>query len=63
MLILTRKEKETICIGDDIRVTVVGVHNGQVRLGIAAPKATQVHRQEIYDKIQTEKAVGLDQEK
>lgn len=59
MLILTRKEKQTICIGDDIKITVVGVHNGQVRLGIAAPKATQVHREEIYDKIQAEKVAGL----
>jgi len=55
MLILTRKDQETICIGDDITVKIMGIRNGQVRLGILAPKETSVHREEIYNKIKAEK--------
>lgn len=56
MLILTRKPNEVIRIGDDVIVTVLGVSGQQVRLGIAAPEGVAVHRQEIYDRIQAEKA-------
>lgn len=52
MLILTRRIGETIRINDDISVTVLGVQGMQVRLGIEAPASVEVHRQEIYDRIQ-----------
>jgi len=51
MLILTRKIGETIIIGDDVDVTVLGVKGNQVRLGVKAPKAVAVHREEIYERI------------
>lgn len=56
MLILTRRVHETIMLGDDIRLTVLGVSGLQVRIGIAAPKGVEVHREEIYNRIQAEKA-------
>jgi len=52
MLILTRKTNETIRINDDISVTVLSVSGQQVRLGIAAPESVEVHREEIYQRIQ-----------
>ena len=52
MLILTRRVGETIVIGDEVRVTVLGIRGGQVRIGIEAPDAVAVHREEIYDRIQ-----------
>jgi len=55
MLILTRSQGETIYIGDDIRITVLGTNGGQVRLGIDAPQNIEVHREEIYQRIQLEK--------
>ena len=55
MLILTRRVGETLIIGDDVSVTVLGVRGNQVRLGVDAPKDVAVHREEIYQKIQGEK--------
>ena len=54
MLVLTRKAGEGIIIGDDIRITVVELKGGGVRIGIDAPKTTKVHRQEVYDRIKQE---------
>ena len=55
MLILTRSQGETIHIGDDIQITVLGINGGQVRLGIDAPLSIEVHREEIYQRIQANK--------
>jgi carbon storage regulator len=55
MLILSRRERESLQIGDDVTVTVLSVRGGQVRLGVAAPKHIPVHREEIYQRILAEK--------
>ncbi|MCI0530638.1 MAG: carbon storage regulator CsrA [candidate division Zixibacteria bacterium] len=54
MLILTRKPGESITIGDDVKITVLGIQGHQVKLGIVAPQKIAVHREEIYLKIQEE---------
>ncbi|MCL4120189.1 UNVERIFIED_CONTAM: hypothetical protein GTU68_040933 [Idotea baltica] len=55
MLILTRRVGETVVIDNDVTVTVLGVKGNQVRVGINAPKSVAVHREEIYQRIQSEK--------
>jgi len=57
MLILTRKVGESLIIGDDVSIIVLGVKGNQVRIGVDAPKSVSVHREEIYNKIQDEKEI------
>lgn len=59
MLILTRRVGETLMIGDEVSVTVLGVKGNQVRLGVNAPKDIAVHREEIYQRIQHERAIQM----
>ncbi|MGN7611761.1 carbon storage regulator CsrA [Magnetococcales bacterium HHB-1] len=54
MLILTRRVGESLHIGDEIKITLLGIKGNQVRIGIDAPRHVEVHREEIYDKIKRE---------
>ncbi|KPK57864.1 MAG: carbon storage regulator CsrA [Gammaproteobacteria bacterium] len=56
MLILTRRVGESVVIGDDVSVTILGVKGNQVRIGVTAPMDVSVHRQEIYERIKKEEA-------
>ena len=58
MLILTRRVGETVMIGNEVTVTVLGVKGNQVRLGINAPKDVAVHREEIFERIKAEQIGG-----
>jgi carbon storage regulator len=58
MLILTRRVGETVVIGDEVTVTVLGVKGNQVRLGVNAPREVAVHREEIFERIKRERANG-----
>ncbi len=58
MLILTRRVGETVMIGNEVTVTVLGVKGNQVRLGINAPKDVAVHREEIFERIKAERSDG-----
>ena len=54
MLILTRRVGETLMIGDEVTVTILGVKGNQVRIGVNAPRDVAVHREEIFDRIKNE---------
>lgn len=58
MLILTRRTGESLRIGDDVQVTVLGVKGNQVRIGVDAPKEIPVHREEVYERIKRERETG-----
>lgn len=60
MLILTRKSGETITIGEDIQIRVLGVKGGQVRIGVDAPRDVAVNREEVFDRVQAEEGVLSD---
>lgn len=62
MLILTRRIGETLMVGDEVTITVLGVKGNQVRIGVNAPKDVAVHREEIYQRIQREKGADDQQE-
>jgi carbon storage regulator len=61
MLILTRCIGESINIGDDVQVTILGVKGNQVRIGVNAPREVPVHREEIYERIKEEQRTGADE--
>ncbi len=63
MLVLSRTKDESIIIGDDIEITIVDVRGDKVRLGINAPRSISVHRKEIYEAIQREKAQKAEEKK
>lgn len=60
MLILSRRVNESIVIGDEVTITILNVKGGQVRIGITAPADISVHRQEIYERIQSAQADDTD---
>jgi carbon storage regulator len=54
MLVLSRKAEESMYIGDDIKITVLDIRGGQVRIGITAPQAVKIQREEVYNRISSE---------
>ena len=54
MLVLSRKAEESMNIGDDIKITVLDIRGGQVRIGITAPQEVKIHREEVYERINQE---------
>ena len=58
MLILTRRIGESVMIGDDVKISVLGIKGNQIRLGISAPREVAVHREEIFQRIQDEQCPG-----
>ena len=59
MLILTRRVGEALMVGDDTKIVVLGIKGSQIRLGINAPKNVVVHREEIFDKIQSDESIDI----
>ena len=59
MLVLTRRQGESIVIGHDIVITIVEIKGGQTRIGISAPREVQIHRQEIFDQVRAENAAAI----
>ena len=56
MLILTRRVDESLKVGDDVTITVLGIKGGQIRIGISAPRNVAVHRQEVFERIRQERS-------
>ena len=54
MLVLSRKSEQSMYIGDDIKITVLDIRGGQVRIGITAPQDVKIHREEVYNRISSE---------
>ncbi len=55
MLVLSRKQGQSLCIGDDIHLTILGVSGNQVRVGIEAPREMEIHREEVYLRIKSDR--------
>jgi len=63
MLVLSRQKDESIMIGDEVEITIVDIRGDKIRLGIIAPRSVSVHRKEVYEAIQREKAEEEEREK